>query len=130
MRARALMTALISAWLVAAPARGAVRVEQDEVIFTLRMPAATEVYLVGDFNQWNPTVEPMNRAGDQFEIALFLVAGEYRYQFVVDGKPIADPDNPAPPGERGSPLRLTERGNTLMLSTEVSGSAAPTAPKR
>jgi hypothetical protein len=109
------------------PARGAVRVDQDEVIFTLRAPGAAEVYLVGDFNQWNPTVEPMNRSGDQFEIGLFLVAGDYRYQFVVDGRAVNDPDNPAPKGQRGSPLILVERGNGLVLSTEVTGSTGPVA---
>jgi hypothetical protein len=101
-----------------------IHVEGDEVIFTLRAPEAKEVYIVGDFNQWNPTVEPMNRVDDHFEVGLFLVAGEYRYQFVVDGKAINDPDNP-PRGKAaagthaGSPLLLTERGDGLVLSTEA-----------
>jgi hypothetical protein len=116
--------------LVASPARGAVRVDADEVIFTLRAPSAREVYLVGDFNQWNPTVEPMNRVGDGFEVGLFLVAGEYRYQFVVDGKWMNDPDHATAPGERGSPLVLVERGSALMLSTEAVGKGGPVSRAR
>jgi Glycogen recognition site of AMP-activated protein kinase len=130
-----LLAIMVVAWLLAAPARASVRVEEDEVIFTLRMPSATEVFLVGDFNQWNPTVEPMNRVDDHFEVGLFLVAGEYHYQFVVDGKWITDPDNPAPRGapkggpggatRGGSPLLLIERGNGLVLSTEIVSKTAP-----
>jgi Glycogen recognition site of AMP-activated protein kinase len=118
------------AWLLAAPARAAVRVDGDEVIFSLRMPNAHEVYLVGDFNQWNPTVEPMNLVDEHFEVGLFLVAGEYRYQFVVDGKLINDPDNPmggkpVAGAHAGSPLVLIERGDGLVLSTEASSKTAP-----
>ncbi len=119
----------VIAALLAAPVGAAVRVDSDEVIFSLKSDAR-EVYLVGDFNQWNPTVEPMNRVDDHFEVSLFLVAGEYRYQFVVDGKAMDDPDNPArgkpAAGARGgSPLVLIERGNGLVLSTEATSKTAP-----
>ncbi|HET6462236.1 MAG TPA: hypothetical protein VFH33_00425 [Candidatus Krumholzibacteria bacterium] len=118
----------VVATLFAAPVGAAVRVDSDEVIFSLKSDAK-EVYLVGDFNQWNPTVEPMNRVDDHFEISLFLVAGEYRYQFVVDGKTMNDPDNPArgkpvAGAHEGSPLVLTERGAGLVLSTEAAATAA------
>jgi hypothetical protein len=113
--------------LAAGVARGAVRVDQDEVIFSLRAPEASEVYLVGDFNQWNPTVEPMNRVDDRFEIGLFLVAGTYRYKFVVDGQTIADPDNPGRSPEKGSPLSLVERSGGLILSTELPEDTGPAA---
>ncbi len=119
----ALFTAL------AAPAGAAVRVDQDEVIFSLRAPGASEVYLVGDFNQWNPTVERMSLVDDRFEVGLFLVAGTYRYKFVVDGKWIPDPENPGPSPEKGSPLALVERSGGLILSTELAQEpvAAPSA---
>jgi hypothetical protein len=113
---------------LAREARPAVRVEQDEVIFTLRAPGAREVYLVGDFNQWNPTVERMNEVDGLFEVGLFLVAGEYRYKFVVDGALIVDPDNPGGTPEAGSPLKVVERGGGLVLSTELAGEAQP-APR-
>ena len=118
MAARAAVALGIGTAVLPAPAPGAVRVDQDEVIFSLRAPDASTVYLVGDFNLWNPTVEPMSRVDDRFEIGLFLVAGTYRYKFVVDGEVIVDPDNPGSP-EQGSPLSLVERSGGLILSTEL-----------
>jgi hypothetical protein len=95
-----------------------VRVVDDEVFFTLVAPGAQNVYLVGDFNNWNPTVERMPQSGDVFEISLYLVAGSYRYKFVVDGKWIVDPDNPNSDPSRGSPLVLVEKPAGLVLKTE------------
>ena len=111
-----------AAWFIvaatAATSHAAVRVEEDEVFFTLVFPGAREVYLVGDFNNWNATVEKMERFGDSFEISLYMVEGSYRYKFVVDSKWIVDPDNPGTDPKRGSPLVLVERPAGLMLSTE------------
>jgi hypothetical protein len=87
------------------------------------------VYLVGDFNRWNPTVERMEASGDEFEVRLFLVAGEYRYQFVVDGTWMDDPDNPAGSG-RGSPLKLIERSGGMILDTDHSAAAGPVKAAR
>ncbi len=111
--------------LAATASRAAVHVDQDEVIFSFRAPAATDVFLVGDFNQWNPTVEPMERDGDTFSVGLFLVAGSYRYKFVVDGKWIIDPDNPGASPAKGSPIVLVERSGGLILSTELPDESAP-----
>ncbi|HXV12826.1 MAG TPA: glycogen-binding domain-containing protein [Candidatus Krumholzibacteria bacterium] len=127
MRARRVIVAAVAVWLVLTAtqrARAAVRVEADEVIFTLTARDAKEAFLVGDFNQWNPTVEPMQREGDQFVVRLFLVAGTYRYKFVVDGKAIADPDNRGPSPDQGSPIVLVERSGGLILSTEIPEEAA------
>jgi hypothetical protein len=99
------------------PASAAVRVVDDEVFFTLTAPGAREVFLVGDFNNWNPTVERMPRSGDVFEISLYLVEGSYRYKFVVDGRWLVDPDNPGSDPARGSPLVLVEKPAGLMLIT-------------
>jgi hypothetical protein len=102
---------------VAGSAVAGIRVVEDEVYFTIRAPGATEVFLVGDFNNWNATVEKMERSGDLFEISLYMVEGTYRYKFVVDGNPIVDPENPGDP-KRGSPLVLVEKPAGLMLLTE------------
>ncbi|MCI0451454.1 MAG: glycogen-binding domain-containing protein [Candidatus Latescibacteria bacterium] len=122
MRARRVI--VVAAWVSLAlvawhRADAAVRVEADEVIFTHTAPDAQQVFLVGDFNQWNPTVEPMQREGETFVVRLFLVAGTYRYKFVVDGNAIADPDNRGPSPEKGSPIVLVERSGGLILSTEI-----------
>ena len=131
MRAVLALCLLVLAWAVlAVPAEGALRVEDDEVIFTLRMPGATDVFLVGDFNNWNATVEKMPRDGDLFEISLFMVEGTYYYKFVVDGEAIVDPDNPGTDPERGSLLVLVERAGGLILSTEVPRDEASGPPPR
>ncbi len=99
----------------AATAQAGIRIVEDEVIFTLNAPGAKSVYLVGDFNNWNPTVEKMVKVDDHFEIGLFLVEGDYRYKFVVDGKWINDPDNPPRDPLKGSPLFLAERDEMIVL---------------
>jgi len=114
----ALLIALALDALTATVAAAGVQVIEDEVFFTLRAPAAREVFLVGNFNNWNATVEKMRRTGDRFEISLFLVEGSYRYKYVVDGQWIVDPDNPGDPA-KGSPLVLVERPVGLMLLTSV-----------
>jgi 1,4-alpha-glucan branching enzyme len=49
---------------------------------------AEEVYLVGDFNNWEETKTPMERKrGGRFTITLDLDLGrEYRYRYLVNGK--------------------------------------------
>ncbi len=115
MMAVLLVSAAITAALAADAAAG-VRVLDDEVYFTITAPGAEAVYLVGDFNNWNATMEKMERTGDAFEISLYLVEGSYRYKFVVDGRWIVDPENPGDP-TRGSPLVLVEKPAGLMLLT-------------
>jgi len=124
---RALATvrvAVCAALFTAVTSQAAIRVEQDEVVFTVHAPGAQDVYLVGDFNLWNPTVERMRANGDEFEVRLFLVAGEYRYKFVVDGNWIADSDNPGS-AEKGSPIKLIERSGGLILDTDRPETGAP-----
>jgi 1,4-alpha-glucan branching enzyme len=49
---------------------------------------AEEVYLVGDFNDWEETGTPMDKKrGNRFTITLDLDLGrEYQYRYLVDGK--------------------------------------------
>ena len=59
----------------------------------------SRVEITGSFNNWTPSpfVKEDNHV---WEITLTLVPGEYTYNFLVDGKPIRDPNNPrtAPEG--------------------------------
>jgi hypothetical protein len=62
------------------------------VRFTLDAPTASRVFVVGDFNQWNPTALPLRRtAAGVWEIDVPLAPGRYVYSFVVDGKLALDP---------------------------------------
>lgn len=61
------------------------------VTFICRAPAATEVYLVGDFNGWNSMANPMKRQADgAWRLELLLCHGHHQYLFLVDGKPTLD----------------------------------------
>ncbi len=66
-------------------------------LFRYRNNDAKKVYLVGDFNDWSPTADPMTDENGDGEWTLFypLSPGRYAYKFVVDGRHwIADPTNP------------------------------------
>jgi hypothetical protein len=104
--------------LAAASSSAGVKVEEDEVIFSLKAPDAGKVFLVGDFNNWNPTVDMMMKEGERFTATMFLMPGKYRYKFVVDGRWIVDPDNPPADPDKGSLLHLIERGGALMIKSE------------
>lgn len=55
-------------------------------------PNAKTVYLVGDFNSWDPTAFPMMRRHDGWWFAqLLLCHGHHGYVFMVDGSPMLDP---------------------------------------
>lgn len=61
--------------------------------FQFRHSKARKVEVVGDFNGWVP--KPMVKGKDyRWTVTLAIPAGEYAYNFVVDGKPIRDPNNP------------------------------------
>jgi hypothetical protein len=62
------------------------------VDFTLFMPEAKSVSLVGDFNGWDPEVHKFVKKGNRWEIKLKLKPGIYQYMFLIDGKQwIVDP---------------------------------------
>lgn len=65
------------------------------VEFTIKAPNARVVYLAGEFNKWSPTATPMRKRADgEWAVTLQLPPGQYEYKLIVDGKWIADPENP------------------------------------
>jgi len=69
------------------------KVTKKRVTIEYDDPNAREVYLVGTFNGWNNSANPMkkNRAGN-WTAVLYLVPGVYEYLFLVDGEFTEDPD--------------------------------------
>jgi 1,4-alpha-glucan branching enzyme len=62
------------------------------VNFICNAPQAQSVSLVGDFNEWNPSVHPMNRMTDgAWLLTVELKHGHHRYAFLVDGALALDP---------------------------------------
>jgi len=67
------------------------------ILFRYRNPDAKKVNLVGDFNDWSPTADPMTDDNGDGEYTLFypLGLGTYAYKFLVDGRNwVTDPWNP------------------------------------
>jgi len=55
--------------------------------FEFVAPEGRTVFLAGSFNNWNPSATPMMRLhGRKWVKELWLPAGRYEYQFVVDGR--------------------------------------------
>jgi 1,4-alpha-glucan branching enzyme len=62
------------------------------VNFVCVAPQARTVTLVGDFNGWNPTANPMLRQPDgAWLLQVSLHHGHHQYRFLVDGQPVLDP---------------------------------------
>jgi len=61
--------------------------------FTFFNSKCKKVEVIGDFNNWAPA--PMQKINaKQWALTVPLEPGEYAYNFVVDGRPIRDPNNP------------------------------------
>ena len=76
----------------------AVRIVQ----FVLRVPGASSVSLVGDFNDWDLRATPLRAVSRDgtWTVSLPLAQGRHVYAFVVDGEEwVADPAAPMAPGE-------------------------------
>ena len=85
-----------------------------EVIFSVFAPEAKEVFLVGEFNNWqaNDAARMMQNNGT-WSKKLNLASGKYRYRFVIDGSWIEDSSNPAkeinPYGSLDSLVEITKK---------------------
>lgn len=91
--AAALVLILASVWAMAAMA--AISAGENGTTFTCRASSAQAVFLAGDFNSWNATAQPMQRADDgTWSVTVSLSPGEHEYKFVVDGVWQEDADNP------------------------------------
>ncbi|MBN1155213.1 hypothetical protein JXB12_09880 [candidate division KSB1 bacterium] len=85
-----LVTGLSSAKLLADP--------RYPVTFSIKAPsAASSVALVGDFNSWSASLNPLHYVidTDSWETTIELEPGQYEYRFLINGVNwIKDPENP------------------------------------
>lgn len=80
------------------PTAGGPEPVEGGILFRYRNGNAKKVNLVGDFNDWSPTADPMSDENGDGEFTLFypLGVGTYAYKFLVDGKNwVSDPANPS-----------------------------------
>jgi hypothetical protein len=62
------------------------------VQFTLNMPNARSVSLIGSFNDWHIEKCPMEKHAETWTVTVYLPSGRYEYAFLVDGgKIVPDP---------------------------------------
>ncbi|MDQ7780414.1 MAG: hypothetical protein RDV41_12025 [Planctomycetota bacterium] len=90
--------------LIACPSLGLAQGEVDlgglqleECVFIYKSSEAKVISVVGDFNGWNHTTNPLTRRGtdDSWSAVVRLRKGKvYEYAFCVDGALIPDPANP------------------------------------
>ena len=82
------------------------------VNFLCIAPGAACVFLVGNFNGWDPGSHPMQRQPDGvWRIQVPLHHGYHQYLFLVDGKPELDPRAQGvahnPQGQRASLMAVS-----------------------
>ena len=71
-----------------------IKIRRRKVTFSVEAHSATEVILMGDFNNWNPQKHPMKRdATGLWQKAVIIPPGRYEYKFLVDGRWKEDPHN-------------------------------------
>lgn len=86
------------------------------VRFEIVAPEAVSVFVVGDFNNWDPGATPLVRSGSEgaWTAVVPLQPGLYQYSFVVDGRiQAADAGAPlAPAGDFGGGSSMILVGGT------------------
>jgi chromosome partitioning protein len=94
------------------PSPSAPKVTEEGVVFAIEAPAARQVQLVGDFNEWALDGTEMTPSATIWTKVLKLNPGRYLYRYVVDGIWQNDPLNaevePAPYGGLNSVLVLSD----------------------
>lgn len=76
--------------------QGLNRVSPDSVVFKLFAPHKSNIYLIGDFNNWLPSASYQLKLSEDQAKWWLGVAGlqegvRYGYQYLIDGQPFADP---------------------------------------
>lgn len=69
------------------------RVSKRKILFQFRNSKPKTVEVAGDFNDWAPILMSKDPASN-WTASLEIAPGEYTYNFLVDGVPIRDPNNP------------------------------------
>ena len=68
--------------------------KNQKVTFSVLAPAAKKVFLVGDFNNWEPQTHPMKKdSNGVWKKSVMLAPSQYEYKFLIDGDWKEDPQN-------------------------------------
>lgn len=70
------------------------KIKRRKVHFSVESAGAREVFLMGDFNSWNPKAHPMKSNGNGLWVKSAIIPpGKYEYKFLIDGEWKEDPKN-------------------------------------
>ena len=65
-----------------------------KVRFSFESTGAREVFLLGDFNNWDPKAHPMKKdVNGKWNRTVTMPPGKYEYKFLADGRWLLDPCN-------------------------------------
>jgi 1,4-alpha-glucan branching enzyme len=71
-----------------------VKIKKQRVTFTFASTDAKEVFLVGDFNNWNQTKHPMKKDENGiWKNDVMVSTGTYEYKYLMDDKWKTDKSN-------------------------------------
>jgi len=61
--------------------------QKKRITFQIYAPEASEVYLAGNFNDWDSTARPLKQQKNgKWKTTVTLEAGIYEYRYIVDGE--------------------------------------------
>ncbi|MFH2065172.1 MAG: glycogen-binding domain-containing protein [Pseudomonadota bacterium] len=70
------------------------KIKKQKVLFSVKAPEANDVFLAGDFNNWDPEALPMEKDDEGvWKRMLKLESSLYEYKFIIDGEWKTDPQN-------------------------------------
>ncbi len=123
---------LIIALLILASSFADVVVENGMVSFYFESETASAVYLVGNFNDWDPFATPMEGEDGEWFVQLKLKPGVYEYAFAINGtKTVEDPNEYGSVkndlGTYNSVFVLKMSGSKLVIDAEASRNYAKKA---
>jgi hypothetical protein len=81
-----------------------VRADREGVVIFSQPATAHGLFVVGDFNGWNPVATPLMASSDgmRMEASVELSPGRHAYRIAVDGLEMLDPHNTHREAEEGT----------------------------
>lgn len=77
-----------------AKAKSEQKIRLRKATFSFESDNAREVFLLGDFNNWDPAAHPMDNNGNGiWEKTVMIPPGKHEYKFLADGQWTEDPRN-------------------------------------
>jgi 1,4-alpha-glucan branching enzyme len=115
-----------------------VSIDGASIVVEFRLPHAVvagHVSVVGEFNDWSTTADPMTAVGDGFIARIWLMPGRsYRFRYLIDGERWendwdADDYVPNEFGGEDSVIDLSDVRPTSANVPALQSQIAPTGPR-